>query len=59
MLSYLAVALGGAAKDFGSRGRKGAGHDERKSERPASAGNPAVGRVGTEKTKLKGKPETG
>jgi hypothetical protein len=33
-------------KDFGSRGRRGAGHGESESERPTSAGNPALGRVG-------------
>jgi hypothetical protein len=34
-------------EDFRSRGRRGAGHDWDKSERPAFAGNTAVGRVGT------------
>ena len=43
--AHEAVALGGAAKDFGSRGRRGTGHSRGKSERPASAGNPALGRV--------------
>ena len=44
--AHEAVALGGAMKDFGSGGRRGAGHSGEKSERPTSTGNPAVGRVG-------------
>ena len=45
--THQAVALGSTAEDFGSRGRRGAGHSKGKSERPNSTGNPALGRVGT------------
>ena len=44
--AHEAVAFGGAAEDFRSGGRRGAGHDGGKSERPNPAGNPAVGRFG-------------
>ena len=47
--THQAVALGSAAKDFGSRGRRGAGHGRGYTEKPCPAGNPALGRVGTEK----------
>ena len=47
--AHEAVALGSAAKDFGSRGRRGAGHSRSESEKPSPTGNPALGRVGTEK----------
>lgn len=45
--AHQAIALGGTMKDFGSGGRSGAGHGESESEWPTSAGNPALGRVGT------------
>ena len=58
--AHQAVALGSAAKDFGSRGRRGAGHNREERERPSSTGNPALGRVRAgRRQKLKGKPETG
>ena len=42
-----AGTLSGTAKDFGSRGWRGAGHGRSDIEQPCPAGNPALGRVGT------------
>ena len=44
--AHQAVALGGAAEDFGSRGGSSTGHGANESEQPRSSGNPALGRVG-------------
>ena len=47
--THESVTLGSAAEDFGSRGRRGTGHGRSESEKMCPTGNPALGRVGTEK----------
>ena len=44
--AHEAVALGSAAKDFVSRGRRGTGHGRDYTEKPSPTSNHALGRVG-------------